>query len=284
VHQVGPMHTAVHRSSLRAGSARRPPRIVGRNVVAQLLLVQEAERRRVSREMHNDLAQRVALLEFEIESMKRRLSERPGVSRQQDLRELVLPELETLRGAVGLLADDVHRICEQLHPAVLENLGLARGIASLCEDHARTISVKPVFVHGIIPVTLPASVSLCLYRVVQEALRNAAKYAGASEVTVTLRREGRGIRAMVTDNGCGFDRKTLQRPGLGLMFVAERVKLLGGRSNVRSAPGKGARISVWVPCRPAGDVMTLRKECNKVQLVPETCSRLPRDRASIMFS
>jgi signal transduction histidine kinase len=244
------MHTAVHRSGLRAGSARRPPRIVGRNVVAQLLLVQEAERRRVSREMHNDLAQRVALLEFAIESMKRRLSERPGVSRQQDLRELVLPELETLRGAVGLLADDVHRICEQLHPAVLENLGLARGIASLCEDHARTISVKPVFVHGIIPVTLPASVSLCLYRVVQEALRNAAKYAGASEVTVTLRREGRGIRAIVSDNGCGFDRKTLHRPGLGLLFVAERVKLLGGRSAIRSAPGKGARISVWVPCRP----------------------------------
>lgn len=223
MHEAAPMHTAAHRSSVRncAGSARRPQRIpertIGRNVAAQMLGVQEAERRRVSREMHNDLAQRVALLEFEIESMKRRFSERPGMSEQQDLRELVLPELESLRGAVGLLADDVHRICEQLHPAVLENLGLVRGVASLCDDHARTNSVKPVFVHGILPQTLPGSVSLCLYRVVQEALRNAAKYAKASEVAVTLRKEGRGIRAVVSDNGRGFDRKTLQRPGLGTL-------------------------------------------------------------------
>jgi len=200
--------------------------------------------------MHNDLAQRVALLEFEIENVKRRLAGHPGATHQQDLSQLVLPELDSLRGAVALLADDVHRICEQLHPAVLEHLGLVRGIASLCEDYARTNSVKPVFVRGLVPEALPASVALCLYRVVQEALQNAAKYASASGITVTLRKEGRGIRAVVQDNGRGFDRKSLSRPGLGLLFISERVKLLGGRSAVRSAPGKGARISVWVPCRP----------------------------------
>lgn len=250
------MHRVAHRSSLRefTGPARHPRTIpergMGRTIAAQLLVAQEAEKRRVSREMHNDLAQRVALLEFEIESMKRRFAARAETPHEPTLREVVLTELDSLRGAVGLLADDVHRICEQLHPAVLENLGLVRGIGSLCEDHARTNPVTPRFVHGLIPETLPAGVSLCLYRVVQEALQNAAKYATASEVTVTLRQEGRGIRAIISDNGRGFERKTLARPGLGLMFISERVKLLGGRSAIRSAPGNGTRISVWVPCRP----------------------------------
>lgn len=220
-------------------------------MAALLLSAQEAERRRVSREMHNDLAQRVALLEFEIESVKRRFTAGPPGADQQALHELVLPHLDSLRGAVGLLADDVHRICEQLHPAVLENLGLARGIASLCEDHARANAVTPTFTHELVPDRLPSTVSLCLYRVVQEALQNAAKYAGHSAITVTLKQEGRGIRAVVSDNGRGFDRKTLARPGLGLMFVSERVKLLGGRCAIQSAPGKGTRISVWVPCRPS---------------------------------
>jgi signal transduction histidine kinase len=247
---IAGFHTGLRKC---ANSPRRPSRIpervVGRPIAAQLFVAQEAERRRVSREMHNDLAQRVALLEFEIERMKRRFAGGPGAPQQQDLRSLVVPELDSLRGAVVLLADDLHRICEQLHPAVLENLGLVRGVESLCEDHHRKTSVNPVFAHGPIPATLSAPVSLCLYRVIQEALHNAAKYAKASAVTVTLRKEGGGIRAVIGDNGLGFDRKALTRRGLGLKFLSERVKLLGGRFSVRTGLGRGARISVWVPRR-----------------------------------
>lgn len=209
---------------------------------AQVLLAQEAERRRVSREMHDDLAQRLALLQFEIEGMKQRFA--------SDTR--ILPELDSLRGSVAVLAEDLHRMCERLHPAVLDNLGLIRGIESLCEDHARLTGVRPEFVHRSIPPRLPANVSLCLYRVVQEALQNIGKHARAAAVFVTVCRKGDGIRAAVRDKGPGFARKPAGRTGLGLTFISERVNLLEGRCTISSAPGKGTRISVWVPCLGSG--------------------------------
>jgi signal transduction histidine kinase len=211
-------------------------RAVQNSLAAQVLVAQEAERRRVSREMHNDLAQRVALLDFEIESLKRQFNSQPQV----------LPGLDSLRDSVAMLAEDVHRICERLHPVVLDNLGLVKGIEFLCADHARTGALKTMFHHGPVPDRLPTNVSLCLYRVVQEALQNAAKYSGAAEATVTLQRESGGLRAIVSDGGRGFDMKQT-RSGMGLVFIVERIRLLGGRCSVRSAPGKGTRISAWIP-------------------------------------
>jgi signal transduction histidine kinase len=208
------------------------------SIAAHVLVAQEAERRRVSREMHDDLAQKVALLAFQIEGMKRRLVSQPQV----------LPELESLRGCVATLAEDVHRICFRLHPVILDNLGLVRGIEFLCDEHSRTTGVKATFLHHAIPDRLPANVALCLYRVVQEALQNAAKHSNAKDVTVDLRKIGGAIRAVVSDTGRGFDATGAgARPGLGLVFVSERVRLLGGRCAIRSTPGKGTRISVIVP-------------------------------------
>jgi signal transduction histidine kinase len=208
------------------------------SIAAQLLIAQETERRRVSREMHDDLAQRVALLQFEIDSMKRRCGSHPHM----------LPQLDSLRQCVAMLAEDVHRICERLHPVILDNLGLVRGIEFLCADLARTSDLKPSFEHGLIPEGIPANISLCLYRVVQEALHNAAKYSGAREASVSLHQEGQGLRVVIGDSGRGFDKGQVRRSGLGLMFIEERVRLLEGRCTVESAPGKGARVSVWVPC------------------------------------
>jgi signal transduction histidine kinase len=212
------------------------------SLAAQVLVAQEAERRRVGREMHDDLAQRVALLQFEIDGMKRRCSSHPQV----------LPQLESLGKCVTLLAEDVHRICERLHPVVLDNLGLVRGIEFLCADLARTSGMTPSFEHSLIPEGIPANISLCLYRVVQEALHNAAKYSGASEASVSLHQEGAGLRVVIRDSGRGFDMGQVRRLGLGLMFIEERVRLLEGRCTVESAPGKGTRVSAWVPCRFAG--------------------------------
>lgn len=192
--------------------------------------------------MHDDLAQRLALLQFEIENMKQRFTSDPRVR----------PELDTLRGSVALLAEDLHRICERLHPAVLDTLGLVRGIESLCEDHARLTGVRPGFVHRSIPPRLPDNVSLCLYRVVQEALQNAAKHAQATAVFVGAHPEGEGIRATVRDTGRGFERRPGGRMGLGLTFITERVTLLDGRCSISSVPGKGTRVSVWVPYHCAG--------------------------------
>jgi len=208
------------------------------SLAAHVLVAQEAERRRVSREMHDDLAQKVALLQFQIEGMKRRMISRPEI----------LPELESLRGCVAMLAEDVHRICFRLHPVILDNLGLVRGIEFLCDEHNRTTGVKAKFLHHAISDQLPANVALCLYRVVQEGIQNAAKHSRAKLVTVTLRKIGNGIGVEICDTGQGFDMNGAgAKSGLGLVFISERVRLLGGRCTIRSKPGKGTRISVIVP-------------------------------------
>jgi signal transduction histidine kinase len=208
------------------------------SLAAHVLVAQEAERRRVSREMHDDLAQKVALLQFQIEGMKRRLGSQPQV----------LPELESLRGCVAMLAEDVHRICFRLHPVILDNLGLVRGVEFLCEEHFRTTGVKATFEHHAIPEQIPSNVALCVYRVVQEAVQNVAKHSTAKDVTVKLRKIGNGIGAEICDAGQGFDmRDSEAKPRLGLVFISERVRLLGGRCTIRSTPGKGTRVSVVVP-------------------------------------
>src|SRR5580692_4756707 len=97
------------------------------DLAVQVIVAQEAERRRFSREMHDDLAQKVALLEFQIEGMKRTFDQRDGAT----------AELECLRRSVAALAEDLHRICYRLHPVVLDNLGLVAGVDFLCNEFAR---------------------------------------------------------------------------------------------------------------------------------------------------
>jgi signal transduction histidine kinase len=213
-------------------------------LATHVLVAQEAERRRVGRDLHDDLAQKVALLEFEIEGMRRRFRSQPHV----------LAELHSLSGCVATLAEDVHRICCRLHPVVLDNLGLVRGVAFLCEEHSRTSGMQTVFQHDNIPERLPANISLCLYRVIQEALQNAAKHSWANAATVTLHAVESGIRAVVSDTGRGFDMNAASaKAGLGLVFISERLRLLGGRCIIRSTPGAGTRISAFVPLACSDD-------------------------------
>jgi signal transduction histidine kinase len=211
-----------------------------RDFAACLLLAQEAEQRRISREIHDDLGQRLALLEIQVEKIKRTpASESKHIS-----------ELESLRGNVAELAEDLHRICHRHHPVILDNLGLAAGIESLCEEHTRTSGIDVNFVHGnIFPA--PADISLCLYRVVQEALHNVAKHSSAKRATVTLCGTRDGIQVIVCDVGCGFDlarrRTDRSNHGLGLISIGERVRLLGGRYEIRSQPGRGTHVMAFVP-------------------------------------
>ena len=208
------------------------------HLATRVLVAQEAERRRVSREMHDDLAQKVALLNFQIEAMKRRLGPQPNIE----------SELESLRGCVAMLAEDLHRICYQLHPVILDRLGLIRGIEYLCDEQVRTSGVKAEFTCGRIPGKLPEDVELCIYRVAQEALQNVAKHSGSRTATIQLDVIGKEIRLLVSDCGRGFAaRRESVRPGLGLRFIDERVRLLGGRSMIRSAPGKGTQIWAYLP-------------------------------------
>lgn len=204
---------------------------------AQFLVAQEAERRRVSREMHDDLGQKMALLQFQIEGVKREVNDSGRA----------LEELECLRGSVAALAEDLHRICYRLHPVVLDRLGLAAGIEYLCNEHARITGVTPKFHCEAVPETIPAAVALCVYRVVQEALNNVHKHACAKTVDVRLRGVAGGIQAQVNDTGCGFEVDYRRKSGLGLTSIRERVTLLEGRASIRSTPERGTRVEVFVP-------------------------------------
>ncbi|HUA86944.1 MAG TPA: histidine kinase [Bryobacteraceae bacterium] len=204
---------------------------------AHLLATEEEERRRVSRELHDELGQRLALLEIQIEEMGRRLGSDPNVA----------SGLNKLRAQVGEIADDVHRICYRLHPAVLEHLGLIAALRSYCQEFAAWSGVRTRFTEFGVFGAIPPGVALCIYRIVQEGLRNVAKHACASRALVMLRVEGSALQVVVKDFGQGFVVREGCTKGLGLTSLAERVRLAGGACVIRSAPGHGTRIQASVP-------------------------------------
>ncbi len=207
-------------------------------LAADRVAAPEEERRRVSRELHDELGQRLGLLELQIAQMKRELA---GDSS-------VCSALDSLRGSVGDIADDLHRICCRLHPAVLENLGLAAAVRSFCEEFNTWGSVKTRFLHCGVPAKLAPATALCLYRVVQEALRNVARHARATRAVVLMRGAESTLEVTIKDNGRGFPVDGAGRSGrLGLVSLNERVKLAGGKLSIESAPDRGTRIHAWVP-------------------------------------
>jgi signal transduction histidine kinase len=229
------MRSAEARTQVRRWTPRSSQRAY---LAADRVAAQEEERRRVSRELHDDLGQRLGLLELQIAQTERELG---GDSS-------VYSALESLRASVREIAEDLHRICCRLHPAILENLGLTIAVESFCEEYSTWSSVRARFLHRGVPAKLAPSTALCLYRVVQEALRNVSQHARATRVVVLMRGMEGGIEVTVKDNGCGFCVDGAGRNGrLGLVSLNERVKLAGGRFSIESAPDRGTRIHAWVP-------------------------------------
>src|SRR5262249_25592830 len=153
---------------------------------------QEDERRRIARELHDDLNQRLALLSVEMELLSRGGPERPPKAK-----------LEQLTGHVRELSSDVHKLAYQLHPAKLDQLGLVSAANSFCRELAQQSGVKIDFVHEDIPRHLYSDTALCVFRILQESLHNAVRHSGAHEVQVELRVQTGSIHLLVSDNGSG---------------------------------------------------------------------------------
>ncbi|MEO7144278.1 MAG: sensor histidine kinase [Bryobacteraceae bacterium] len=219
-------------------SNRNSQRGILRAAPFALLKAQEDECRRVSRELHDQLGQQLAILEVEMEMQMR-------VPRRDPQLAAWLAEMQR---RVAALSQDVRRICRQLHPSILEDLGLVAALSCYCEDFERRSGVKTRFKYSGIPDFLPASISGCIYRVVQESLRNVEKHSGAKCAVVGLRGLPENIQVAVEDQGCGFDPAVGRRAGgLGLISIGERVRLLEGEHAIDSAPGKGTRIRLSIP-------------------------------------
>jgi signal transduction histidine kinase len=210
-------------------------------LAGRLIRVQEDERRNVARELHDGLNQALAMLRVEIGIVLTRIP----VSARSARRQLV-----NIRERVEQLSEDVRRISHRLHPAVLEHLGLIAALRSYCSEFSEHEQLQASFVHDGRTDPIPYQVAVCLYRIVQEALRNAAKHANAKTVRVSLRCGRRELKLSIVDDGHGFDVLQARRKcGLGLVSMGERARIAGGTLSIDSQVGSGTRIEIIIPDR-----------------------------------
>jgi PAS domain S-box-containing protein len=208
-------------------------------LAGKLLKAQEEERRRLAREMHDDLSQRLAAVAIEAGKLEQQLA-----SAGQAIPE----KLGEIKNQLVKLSDDVHSISRQLHPSILDDLGLVDALESECTTFARREGIPVKFRAGTIAEALPWETSLCLYRIAQEALRNVAKHSRAREAVVAIEPEDGWVCLSIRDQGCGFDpRRTSEDRGLGLASMEERARLVGADLRIDSAPGAGTTVQVRAP-------------------------------------
>jgi signal transduction histidine kinase len=209
-----------------------------RKLAAKLLHAQEEERRRIAREMHDDWTQRLALLGIDIAKLEKYLG----------TPEKARPLLHLMQEQLVALSRDVHTLSRQLHPSILDDLGLVEALRSECAGFARREGIDVIYLPEEIPSTLPKDVALCVYRIAQEALRNLAKHAAVNKAWVSLQVTGTELVLRVQDEGVGFDLTSPHsHPGLGLSGMEERARLIQAKLAILSATGRGTTVEVRVP-------------------------------------
>jgi signal transduction histidine kinase len=210
-----------------------------RRLADRLTEAQENERRRIARELHDDITQRLTLIGLEAGEIGRTEGSTSAAPR---------PAIERLTEELSALIGDVTRLSHRLHPSLLERVGLPAAVRALCRDLSGQQGLEIAFSDRDIPGDLPEAQSLAAYRVAQEALRNAIKHSGARQATVDLRVEDEKLALDIMDDGHGFDTGRMgDDEGLGLLSMAERVQVLNGNLTVRSEPGAGTQVHMELP-------------------------------------
>ncbi len=199
-----------------------------------LITAHEDERRRLARELHDDLTQRLARIAIDVGRIENSPSHPAG--------------MQPIREDLVRLSEDVHALSYRLHPSVLDDLGLVEALRTECDRASRqgSLNVKTEFSEA--GDSTSAETSLCLFRVAQECVSNVLRHAQASALTVILVPVRQGLQLSVSDNGRGFalaDNPT--HASLGLASMRERIRLLRGELDIRSMPGAGTTVTAWVP-------------------------------------
>jgi PAS domain S-box-containing protein len=208
-------------------------------VSGQLIEAQENERRRIARDLHDDICQRLALLSIELHQANRGANVSDDVTKQR---------LREIQQHCAEIAGDVQSLSHQLHSSQLDYLGIVAAIRGFCHEFSKQHEVSVEFTERDVPADLPREISVCLFRVAQEALHNAVKYSGVSQYAVELTATGDEIQLVVSDSGTGFDVEAARKNrGLGLVSMQERVHLVHGSLYVESEPGEGTRILAIIP-------------------------------------
>lgn len=208
-------------------------------VSGRLIAAQEEERARIARELHDDLSQRMAMLEIGLDQLKQKL---PTSS------PLVKKQLEDINHIANEVSSYIHHLSHRLHPSKLQNLGLVATLHGLCKELSEQYNLKVHFTYHNIPRMIPNDVSLCLYRISQEALWNVVKHSSAREGKLELSGYAGHIALCVSDAGTGFDPELAkEKTGLGLISMRERLRAVGGQLSVESQPSRGTQICARIP-------------------------------------
>lgn len=207
-----------------------------RSLTSHLFTVQEDERQKIARELHDDISQRLSLLDM----LLRDLAEVPGPE----------PKLAEARKQLQSLNTDVRLISHQLHPAVLNELGLSASLKALVEEFGQRENMPATYLSRDLPAIPAQPAAIAIYRITQEALRNVAKHAGKTHVKVLLEAEGSNLRLQVSDFGIGFDQDADSpeaRDGLGLISMKERAHMAHGTLTITSTLGFGTTVTAEMP-------------------------------------
>ena len=210
-----------------------------------LINAQEKERSRLASELHDDFSQRLALLAFGLQNTTETFPDTPDALKQT---------LDEFRRSVADLGEDIHGLSHRLHSSTLDALGLVIGLKSLCREFGAKQGIEVHFTAEDIPQHVRPDVALCLFRITQEGLQNFKKHSGAKKAHLSLRHMGDRLFLSLRDEGIGFDKT--EKPGLGMLSMRGRARLLGGEFEIHSAPGEGTRIEVWIPLEPVTEQLS----------------------------
>lgn len=209
---------------------------------ARLVELEEEDRRRLSRELHDEIGQTLALLQIQITNAQSALGGRPEVLREQ---------LQRARSLAEKTVQTVRNISLLLRPALLDDLGLVPALQFQLEDFSRRSGIAAEFAEENVAEQMPDAVKTCVYRIVQEALHNCEKHSGATKVRLEVRQTADALTVAVEDNGRGFQLNKKHMPrqnrGLGLLGIRERAINAGGSLVIDSTPGSGTRIALRIP-------------------------------------
>jgi len=205
---------------------------------SRLLEAQEHERSRIARDLHDDVGQRLALLQFNLTHFSGTAGLSPGA----------LAELNELLDTSSQIVSALRSLSHELHPATLDIVGLEIAVKGLCRDFQIQHGLQIEYSSRDVPARLERAVGICAFRIAQEALWNVVKHSGANAAVVELTSAGNRLVLCVSDSGNGFDIDDVdERAGLGLISMRERSRLIKGRLSIRSMPRGGTRIRVEVP-------------------------------------
>lgn len=211
-------------------------------LVQKFMRLQVNERRKFSRELHDGINQELVSLKFRIELAVKKLG-------NADTPHPALHDLNIAAAVLNGTIQEVRQISHNLRPVLLDDLGLKPALRALIEHFSERTAINVTLHFEVDDIAIPDDIETTIYRLAQECLTNIEKHADANRVTIRLTWQAAQLHFEVTDNGKGFNPRTAQRQGIGLVNMKERVEVIGGTFALHSEPGSGAQISATMPCR-----------------------------------